>query len=146
MKNVRVSVYDRFALGKEESAPIAYLVPRSQVRVISLLLKHGVPVQIIKTTPFAPEVETFHIDAMDQDSRAFQGHKLIHLRGSFSVPQARSVNPLDYYVVYIGGHHTDPLAFTILEPGSTDGAAAWGVMGEQLSGEYPILRVMKWPS
>ena len=135
-ERIPMQVFDRFKVTKTARVPQAYYVPADQSATIRLLLRHGIRAQAL-TAAKTGEFQQFTVTSFKQDARAFQGHKLIHLDGTFNA--LTTTVPIGTYEVRtdqpLGG-----LAFHILEPESLDGAAAWGFLGESLTGTYPILK------
>jgi hypothetical protein len=119
-------------------APRAYLVPAEQIEVIERLIAHGV-----QTTPLASarqvRVERFRIDSTRVAEREFQGHRERSLFGAYEtvtldIPAGTLVVPVEQPL--------GRLAFTLLEPRSSDGFLNWNVLDRRLEGatHYPIMR------
>lgn len=134
---VMMEIFDRFTATKTSKVPIAYLIPKEQTNTIELLKKHGIVVEKIQASK-AFSVAEFSIKKFTQASQPFQGHKLIRLEGEFSNTTYRA-DVGDFLVPT--NQRLGSLAFWILEPESPDGAAAWGFLGEKLSGVFPIRKV-----
>ncbi len=126
LHKVRMQVYDRFKVTKTARFPAAYLIPASEERAVALLRSHGIVVEKL-LAPWQGAADEFVISEFKQGARPFQGHRLIELNGSFRAATAtasqgafivRTAQPLGV------------LAFTLLEPESLDGLAAWGLLGE----------------
>jgi hypothetical protein len=134
LEKIKMPVYDRFVATKTARVPKAYLVPGSQTETIRLLMRHGIDMKRVSKEE-SIKGSAFTISSAVQARQAFQGHKLITLEGTFADTTV-TAHPGDYLVPTaqrLGG-----LAFIILEPESQDGAAAWGFLGEDLKGQYPI--------
>jgi hypothetical protein len=119
-------------------APRAYLVPAEQIEVIERLIAHGV-----QSTPLASarqvRVERFRIDSTRVAEREFQGHRERSLFGAYEtvtldIPAGTLVVPVEQPL--------GRLAFTLLEPRSSDGFLNWNVLDRRLEGatHYPIMR------
>lgn len=130
--------YGTFAPMETETVPAAYFVPPDLTPVLTRLRTHGVtsfPLSEERTV----EVERFRIDSVRVDDRVYQGRRLHTLAGGYET--AEVVLPAGTVVIPM----RQPLArlvFTLLEPRSDDGFAAWGLLGEELLDHkvYPILR------
>ncbi len=143
IERVKMPIYDRFKASRYEKFPAAYLIPAEQTKTVDLLLLHGAAVMQAKEDG-SVSGESFTISAFQQAQNPFQNHKLITLEGSYA-PEKIAIKKGDYIVPCaqpIGG-----LIFYILEPESTDGAAAWGFLGETFAqGQiYPIRKMYVWP-
>jgi hypothetical protein len=79
--------------------------------------------------------EVFAITKVNQARNVFQGHRLMNLEGTFR-SESINLNPGDYIVPL--DQKLGRLVFSLLEPEQEDGVAAWGFLGEKLSGDYPF--------
>ena len=135
---VRMDVYDRWNATKTATFPRAYLIPASQTATAQLLQKHGIKVSKLAGA-WSGKVMVFDIATANQAGFAFQGHKLWTLDGAFK--EANVSAAAGDYVVQTN-QHLGALAFHILEPESTDGAAAWGYLGDFQAGqEYAVKKI-----
>lgn len=134
---IKMPVYDRFKPIKKSKVPAAYLVPASEIQTVRLLTRHGIKVEKV-TKEQNLKVETFAISKFTIAPRPFQGHRLIQLDGTFRTEGATS-KPGDFLVPT--NQRLGLLVFTLLEPEGLDGAAAWGFLGEDLKGDFPIKKV-----
>ncbi|MEQ1933455.1 MAG: M14 family metallopeptidase [Fimbriimonadaceae bacterium] len=134
---IKMQVWDRFVATRMAKVPRAYVIPRTEVKLMRLLTRHGIDFTTIKTAEPAP-AEIFTITKFTRANNAFQGHRLISLEGTFR-PETLTLSPGDYVVPT--NQRLGRLAFTMLEPEAEDNAAAWGFLGEELSGDYPIKKV-----
>jgi hypothetical protein len=141
LEMVRMPIYDRFVATRFADMPAAYLVPASEERTLELLRLHGVVVERL-LEPWEGEAQTFTIGEFRMAERPFQNVRLIELDGTFSRGTARA--EAGTFLV----RTTQPLgllAFHILEPESTDGAVAWGFLGDgfAVGGTFPILKATR---
>lgn len=135
---VKMDVYDRWNATKTATFPRAYLIPASETATIQLLQKHGVKFSKL-TSAWSGKAMTFQITTANQAGFAFQGHKLWTLDGTF---KESNVSAAAGDVVVPTNQHLGVLAFHILEPESTDGAAAWGFMGDFKTGqEFSVRKI-----
>lgn len=137
---VKMPIYDRFKVTRTAEFPQAYVVPRSEIRVVNLLLRHGVVVEKV-ISGSASFGGTFIISQCKVAGQPFQGHKLITLEGKLN-PGPVPIESESYLV-----RTSQPLGmliFHMLEPECEDGVAAWGYLGESFSigSEFPIKKVM----
>ncbi len=138
LKPVTAEIFDRFSATKKAAFPGAYFIPPSQSQIATLLKLHGVEVSRL-TTAWTGPVDRFTISNVTVSARLFQGRRLRTLDGSFEREEATV--PPGYYVVSTA-QPLGVLAFSLLEPESTDGAAAWGFFDPPptLETTYPILK------
>ncbi|MBX7132974.1 MAG: M14 family metallopeptidase [Fimbriimonadaceae bacterium] len=130
-------IFDRFKPTKTSKFPWAYLLPAESTATVELLQRHGVLVEQL-AEPWNGPVDRFRIDKATQAGTAFQGHRLWTLDGGFVAE--RSEWPTGTVVVRTA-QPLGSLIFHILEPESTDGAAAWGFMGDFQGGKlYPAAK------
>ncbi|MDX1418792.1 MAG: M14 family metallopeptidase [Rubricoccaceae bacterium] len=134
----RMPAYVRFAPVETERVPVAYFVPGTREEVIDLLDLHG-----IHYRPAAPpeEGEAFEIDSVEVASQPFQGRLARRLHGRH-VPLAGPDGAPGVLVPM--NQPLARLAFSLLEPRSDDGLAAWAVLPDEIlqpGRRYPILRV-----
>ncbi len=134
---IKMQVWDRFVATKFARVPRAYLIPRSEVKLMRLLVRHGIDFTAVKAAESA-KADTFAITKITRGNNAFQGHRLITIEGTFRSEQL-TLAPGDYLVPT--NQRLGRLVFTMLEPEAEDNAAAWGFLGEELSGDYPIKKV-----
>jgi hypothetical protein len=103
--------------------------------VSDLSLRFG-GVQAVSNVSFSVEQgEVFAITKVNQARNVFQGHRLMNLEGTFR-SESINLSPGDYLVPL--DQKLGRLVFSLLEPEQEDGVAAWGFLGEKLSGDYPI--------
>lgn len=139
LEMIQMDVFDRFSLTKTAKVPFAYLIPETETKTIELLKMHGIVIKRIDAGKTFSGAE-FNIQKLSQATQPFQGHKLIRIEGEY-INTTVKANAGDYLVQTkqrLGG-----LTFWILEPESPDGAVAWGFLGENLSGVFPIRKVWK---
>jgi hypothetical protein len=139
VKPERMAWFGTFEPGETITAPRAYLVPPSLLRVVDRLAAHGIRTQALKDT-LTLEVEQFRLDSTAVAEREYQGHKQRILYGEWRrseavIPAGTLVVPLDQPLAR--------LAFQLLEPRAEDCLASWNLMDDVLEKgkEYPILRI-----
>jgi hypothetical protein len=133
LDKVKMPIYDRFRAIKTAAFPSAYVIPPGETKTLDLLRMHGIVVEKL-LEPWETHGSLFNIAKVQQSPRAFQGHKLIQLEGTFEEGALR-VTPGMFLV-----RTSQPLgilAFQILEPEGQDGAAAWGFFGDTLKEGQP---------
>lgn len=137
LKEVLMPVLDRFKSTRTAKVPDAYFIPLDQPAAARLAQRHGFVLGSSKSLPPVASLEKFEITDVVQDQRAFQGHRLMRLEGKFT----QESTPVGQGWIVRVEPKTAALAFTLFEPESLDGLAAWEVLGEKLEGNYPILKV-----
>jgi hypothetical protein len=138
---IRMPVYDRFSASAQAQAPTAYLIDPLAKNVVALLLEHGIRVDRL-VEDWEGYAWRFNVTKLSRAAQAFQGHNLITLDGQFESGVLK-VAPGEYVVRL--NQPLGALAFHILEPQSTDGAAAWGFFGSLLrEGQpYPVYKCVE---
>ncbi len=140
---VKMPIFDRFKSVKSAAFPAAYLIPSTELATVALLRKHGIVVEKL-TNSWSGEAQDFAVSKCDIPTRAFQGHKLVTLDGTFGT--ARGSSPAGTYLVRTA-QPLGILIFNLLEPESKDGVAAWGMLAPTKVGDvYPILKLMTPPA
>lgn len=123
---VRMPVFDRWTATKRSRFPWAYLLPADQTGTVELLQRHGAVVRVLEED-WTGLCDGFVIVKASQAGQAFQGHRLWTLEGAFRAD--RVTWPKGSFLVETG-QPLGVLIFHLLEPESTDGAAAWGFLGD----------------
>lgn len=133
----RMPEFQRFQAAETETVPAMYLLPPAEADALDRLRAHGialVPVDAGRRT-----VQAFRIDSTAVAGREFQGHRERRVHGAWEtrevdvVPGTMGV-PMDQPLAR--------LAFTLLEPRSDDGFAAWNLFDRVIeAGAYPVLRL-----
>ncbi|MEQ1822773.1 MAG: M14 family metallopeptidase [Fimbriimonadaceae bacterium] len=134
---IKMQVWDRFTATQMARVPKAYLIPRSESKLMRLLMRHGIEFTQIKA-PSAAKADIFAISKLARANGSFQGHRLITLEGKFR-SETINLTPGDYVIPT--HQRLGRLAFTLLEPEAEDNAAAWGFLGEDLSGDYSVKKI-----
>ena len=129
--------YGHFEPTETATAPRAYLVPPDLSTTIDRLDAHG-----IRYTPLEADttllVERFRLDSTQVAAREYQGH---HAQTLFGVYEKTNLTlPAGTLVVSVE-QPLGRLAFSLLEPRSDDGLAAWGLIETAEAEVYPILRL-----
>jgi len=137
LEKVKLPIFDRFKAVKMAKVPTAYLIPAAEIKAVRLLSRHGITARKLDR-PMNYRGETFTITEAVRAPQAFQGVRMIRLEGTFATGEFQSAAG-DYLV------RTDQplgrLIFSLLEPEGLDGVAAWGFLGDNLTGTYPIRKV-----
>ncbi|HEX8905961.1 MAG TPA: M14 family metallopeptidase [Longimicrobiaceae bacterium] len=141
----RMPEFIAYDAAETERAPAAWLVPDSMRDVADRLAAHGVRFERVATLPAGAAVEEFRVDSATTARNESEGHRERRLFGAWR-PSQRTAG---------GGWLRVPadqplgrLAFTLLEPRSDDGFAAWGLLDAWLkegAAVYPILRLPASP-
>jgi len=120
-----------------ERVPAAWLVPDSLGDVADRLRAHGVRVEPLARLPAS--VEAFRVDSATTARGELEGHHERRLFGRWQAAQPRASGA---WLRVPANQPLGRLAFTLLEPRSDDGFAAWGLLDAWLKepAAYPILR------
>lgn len=134
----RMREFVSFQATETERVPPAYFLPAALGDLRIRLESHGVRTLVLEEAR-TQEVEEFVVDSVTTSGREYQGHFEQDVTGAYrtvtrTLEAGTVVIPMD-----------QPLArvvFTLLEPRSDDGFAAWGFLSGSLrAGEpYPVLR------
>ena len=131
-------VFIAFEAAERERAPAMYLLPPGLDDIVGRLRRHGV--RLVEVPAGTREVEAFRIDATETAERPFQGRHERTTRGAWEraareIPAGTLGVPMNQPLAR--------LAFTLLEPRSDDGFAAWNLLDGRMEagGWYPVLRV-----
>ena len=112
--------------------------------VLANLAQHGIEIREL-ATPFEAQLQRFVPSSGDRETRPYQGHRAIRLRGSWVVenqtlPAGTRVVPSHQPLAR--------LAAQLLEPESEDGLTTWEfffatttIEGEEAFGEHPVARL-----
>ncbi|HEV7891426.1 MAG TPA: hypothetical protein VGP08_12355, partial [Pyrinomonadaceae bacterium] len=119
-----------------ERVPAAWLVPDSMGDVADRLRAHGIR---FGRAPLPASVEEFRVDSATTARGELEGH---HERRVFGRWQAAHPRVAGAWLRVPADQPLGRLAFTLLEPRSDDGFAAWGLLDPWLKDApaYPILR------
>ncbi|HEX8245027.1 MAG TPA: M14 family metallopeptidase [Longimicrobium sp.] len=136
----RMPEFTAYDAAETERAPAAWLVPDTMRDVAERLAAHGVRVERV-TGPAATSVEEFRIDSAATARSESEGHRERRIFGAWRVSQRGAA--AGGWLRVPAGQPLGRLAFTLLEPRSDDGFAAWGLLDAWLkdAAVYPILRV-----
>jgi len=120
-----------------ERVPAAWLVPDSMGDVADRLRAHGVRFTSLARLPVS--VEEFRVDSAATARGELEGHRERRLFGRWRSAQPRATGA---WLRVPADQPLGRLAFTLLEPRSDDGFAAWGLLDRWLKepATYPILR------
>jgi hypothetical protein len=140
---VRMLDFGAFAMTRTVPVPAAYVFrDEPGLRPVrDLLLLHGVAVEAL-TAPTELDVESFAIESVRGNERAFQGHREVKLAGQVRAERVRF--PAGTYLV----RSAQPLAALsayLLDPESDDGVVTWNLVDAYLApGKVaPIFRLTK---
>jgi len=139
LENHTMPIFDRFRVVKSAKVPSAYLFGPEEVAVAELLVRHGISLERLEED-WRGNVEEFSVSEAKLSAQPFQGHNLLTLQG-ITNPQ-RWTAPKGSFLVRMQ-QALAPLAFSILEPESSDGAATWGFLKTQptTGSAFPIRKV-----
>ncbi|WP_420126051.1 M14 family metallopeptidase [Longimicrobium sp.] len=142
VREERMPEWQSFDAGETERAPAMYLLPPGMDSIVDRLRMHGVRVDSVFDVP--AQVEVFRIDSTRVAERAFQGHRERRVWGRWETQTPRMAPRM------MGVPMDQPLArlvFTLLEPRSDDGFAAWNLLDRWIEPDrrYPIIRVPAQP-
>jgi hypothetical protein len=131
--------YGTFAPSEWETVPAGYLIPPELDEVIVRLQAHGVRMESRVAGTATVEGEVFQIDSVTTAERVFQGHNEQTLFGRY---ESREMPVAEGSWWVPADQPLGRLIFSLLEPRSDDGLAAWGFLAEHIEdgGTYPILR------
>jgi hypothetical protein len=132
-------VYDRFTSTLDRSPPAAYVIPAEDSAVVSLLRLHGIHVDR-SDSAWMGRGESFVIDSISLNARAFQGHHEARLKGHWD-RGAQSL-PAGSFIVSTA-QPRGALAVYLLEPESDDGFTTWNFFDAHMKsgGTYPVRRI-----
>ena len=135
----QMPVFDRFASARTSWLPNAYVVPKSERKVIELLMRHGAVVEVLRQDLQCAATK-YQPSEVVQAASAFQGHRLVRLEGNLRTEG--TVVPAGDYLV----RPSQPLGvliFELLEPESLDGVVAWGVLNAlpTVGTDYPVFKL-----
>ena len=138
----RLPVYDRWKPVRSAAVPAAWLIPAAAGETLGLLRRHGVRMERLERA-WSGSVSQFRIREL-VSGNPFQGRRLARLEGEFQT--VRADIPAGMFVVPFD-QPLGRLAFTLLEPESLDGAAAWGFLDRFLApgGVFPVAKAMEVP-
>ena len=126
-----------FDAADTETVPAMYLLPPGMDDVVDRLRAHGV--RLVPVDPGTRRVEAFRVDSTAVAAREFQGHRERRVHGAW---EARTVDVPPGTLAVPMDQPLGRLAFTLLEPRSDDGFAAWNAFDAALeAGTYPVLRL-----
>lgn len=120
-----------------DRVPNAWLVPDSMGDLADRLRAHGIRFEHTDRT--AATVEIFRIDSASTARGELEGH---HERRVYGRWEPGAAKPAGGWLRVPANQPLGRLAFTLLEPRSDDGFAAWGLLDAWLAGAaaYPVLR------
>jgi hypothetical protein len=138
VREERMPEWQAFDAGDTERVPMMYLLPPGMDSVADRLRMHGIRVDSVFDVP--ARVEVFRIDSTVVAERAFQGHRERRVWGRWEGQTLRMTPKM------LGVPMDQPLArlaFTLLEPRSDDGFAAWNLLDRWIEADraYPVIRV-----
>lgn len=137
-RTVEATIRDRFRSTRTALYPSAYLLPPGHDKVVELLLRHGIAVERL-VEGWSGEVSLFQPSESTVAGNPFQGHRLQSLAGTFATKRVEF--PAGSCLVRTT-QKLGLVAFHLLEPESTDGALAWGFLGEPFdkNAGFPIAK------
>ncbi len=137
---IKMPVFDRFKATRMAKFPVAYLLPADSIKVVDLLLLHGIQVERL-TADWKGGAQIFVISEAIVAKNPFQGHRLVRLEGTYQAKQL--THEKGAYLVRTS-QPLGILAFDLLEAESLDGVAAWGAFGEDWSAikVFPVVKCL----
>jgi hypothetical protein len=119
--------------------PAAYVIAPEDGAVAALLRLHGLRVDE-SDSAWTARGESFVIDSVVTNQRAFQGHHEVRLKGHWE----RGIQSLAAKSFIVStAQPRGALAVYLLEPESDDGLTTWNFFDPQLQkgGRYPVRRI-----
>lgn len=136
---IKMPVFDRFEAKTTERVPQGY-VCINEPKIVNLLKLHGIQFEnldrrALKNVRF----EVFTINEFKQAVSAFQGHKLITMKGDWN---SAKVDHGPNNILIKVDQPLGRLVFDLFEPACEDGLTAWGFFGEnyKASEQHPVTR------
>jgi hypothetical protein len=138
VREERMPEWQAFEPVDVETAPAAYLLPPGADSLVARLGMHGIRLEPAPTGRM--QVEVFRVDSTSVAPRAFQGHQERRIWGRWE-STTREIAPGTMMVRM--DQPLARLAYTLLEPRSDDGFAAWNGMDAWITAgrELPVLRL-----
>jgi hypothetical protein len=138
-RTIRMPVYDRFISTLDRLPPAAYVIPAEDTAIVGLLRLHGVRVDK-SDSAWSGRGETFVIDPIIRNPRAFQGHHEVRLKGRWE--RGFQSVPATSFIVSTA-QRLGVLVVYLLEPESDDGFATWNLFDADIKqgGRYPVRRI-----
>lgn len=135
--------YGSFRAAEREIAPAAYYVLPGEQRIIDRVIAHGLRHEVLAEAR-THEVERYRVDSVRVSGRTFQGHNEHTYFGRY---ERATVEVPPGSVLVRTDQPLGRLAFTLLEPRSDDGVAAWGLVEAvpAAGAHYPVWRVPARP-
>lgn len=133
----RMPLFIDYEAAATERVPAAWFVPDSMGDVADRLRAHGIRFERVAALP--ANVQAFHIDSATTARGELEGHHERRLFGAWGAPAGAASGG---YLRVAANQPLGRLAFTLLEPRSDDGFAAWGLLDPWLANAavYPVLR------
>ena len=138
-RTVRMPVYDRFTSTLDRVPPAAYVVAPEDTAIVRMLRLHGVRVDR-SDSAWTARGESFVIDSIVTNPRAFQGHHEVRLKGRWE-RGLQSLPPNSFIVST--AQPRGALVVYLLEPESDDGFATWNFFDSRIQkgGRYPVKHI-----
>ena len=139
----RMPEFIAYDAAETERAPAAWLLPDSLGDVANRLAAHGIRVERVGGGAVSG-AEEFRVDSAATARNESEGHRERRLFGAWRPAQRTLAGG---WLRVSAAQPLGRLAFTLLEPRSDDGFAAWGLLDAWLKDgtAYPILRVPAAP-
>jgi hypothetical protein len=137
---IRTTDYGVFAATESALVPYAYAIRDAPQALVDNLLNHGIVIEKLDADTTLTTSQ-FIIHRAERAERAFQGHKLVTVNGSWKTVE--ETLPAGTVVVRTN-QPLARLAFYLLEPRSDDGLFTWNFFDELLGGGIaPVRRIEK---
>lgn len=123
--------FGKFTPVRSVPRPLAYLLPKSEWRIVEKLMLHGIAVEEL-LKPFTARVECFDVQDIRVSEQCFQGHREVSI-SVLRVPTERKFEPGDF-IAPMNQPAANVLA-GLLEPDSDDSLAHWNYFDNYLTGK-----------
>ncbi len=130
-KIYHVPYFGKFTPVRSVARPLAYLLPKSERRIIEKLMLHGIAVEELLSA-FEATIEYFDVQDIRVSEQCFQGHREVTIN-VLRVQAERKFEPGDF-IVPMNQPAANVLA-GLLEPDSDDSLAHWNYFDNYLTGK-----------
>ena len=146
-RTYHLKFYGDFVATDSVGLPQGYLIEPRFRRVARLLVRHGIPVFVLRDS-LTVHVVRLHYQRVETPPLPFQGHWLLNVEGREDTATV-TFEPGTFYVPL--RHRLAPLAAWLLEPRSPDGLLVWNFFDRSLRtgewsrklGVYPVAKALQ---